>query len=87
MIQHTIDGNLYNILSDGTEELYWSEKEINEDVLAECYRNWEDVLAECYRNWEESEFSDFNLVKFEEWWNEKYPDVYIHRVYLNQIYI
>jgi hypothetical protein len=71
-----MNGNLYNILGDGVEELYWCEKEIDEDVLAEYYRNWE-----------ESEFSDFNLVEFEEWWNEKYPDVYIHRVYLNEIYI
>ena len=74
MIQRTMDGNLYNILGDGVEELYWCEKEVDEDVLAEEFRNWE-----------ESDFRGDG--DFEEWWNNSYPDVYIHRVFLNEIYI
>lgn len=74
MIQKTMGGWLYNILGDGVEELYWAEKEVDEDVLKEVYRNWEDSDV-------------YDEMEFEDWWNEKYPDVYIHRVFLTEIYI
>lgn len=67
-------GYLYNIMGKGIEELYWSEKEIEEYLLKEAWKNWES-----------SEYYDD--MEFEEFWNIGTSQIKIERIYLEEIYV
>lgn len=67
-----MEGYLFNILSDGIEELYWSFNPIPEKQLKVAYR---DFLN-----------SDIDYDDFENYYNGIYSNK-IERVYINEIYI
>jgi hypothetical protein len=77
MINKTMDGYIYNILGEGVEELYWCEKEIEIEIIKTAYKNWTEI--------EEDENGD--KLDFDDWWSEKNPEFYIHRIFLEEVYI
>lgn len=67
-------GYLYNILGDGVEELYWSEKEIENEILKTAYL------------WFDEEYEVHDWEHFEEFWNSR-NEIKIERVFLEEVYI
>jgi len=66
-------GYLYNILDECLEELYWSEEEINPELLK----------IEYYLYMKEDDD-----LEFEEWWNQDdNKKTKIHRVFIEEVYL
>lgn len=64
-------GTLFQVLEDGTEELWWADEGITSEIMEEYFKEFK-----------ETEFDEFG-----EFMESEHPDINTYRVFTEEIYI
>jgi hypothetical protein len=73
-----MNGKLYQLLGDNTEELYYTEdKEMTIEKVEALYKEWKEADL----NEEDAD------IEFDDWIEEFKPEVDLTRVFVNEIYV